>query len=891
MVLGIAAAGVATSAAGAGGLFGYNRRNFLYDRKMRQETEYQIMDFRIEQAKLWREDVKDIIGLTSVKMDTYLVVNAVQLGFCVLAFCEGRLPHGCPTWLVGCHTISLAGAFMFLLMSLWLAMQASVTAKSYEVRFLTQHVRLPVPSWSQVEGARTYASSYEKIKGSQMFRVPFLQGSQEAVMRRGHPTQSASSSSTDNSNQQASQGNAVDIESGSPDTVQSTDVWGLERRGDSIYEMDKSIRTDPDKLRHLRLLNDNRHYWQAYDGFARVSMSMGTHHLIVALSYYVLGYVLISNHAVIAAWLTVFLFMAVIVTLISLDMSLTASEFRAAVIFVALGPCACAVATQQWALHTSGGRVLVAVLMPIVYLSHSMWLVYFLYLCKVTKQKGDLLLPTAFRSVMYVDVFGWIRRRHYQLQTTTMARQSSSASVIESNVPPQVPGSGPAIQSVRYDEGGFPVATGPELEPGAEKSMPDPDRLHEEHFEPTSFIPRQKKTDTEDQDFVLRNNTVGVKPGWMPWRVFCAATLLLTIVWLFTGTYVLFQVLGWEGIRMRVKPHELASKHATYEASVHGTHESRGTGEFFQMLPSLAGGHAMNTSWPGGNVHPQSLSCSGMSLPMMFAASRYGIYSAKLSEKGSDASSIYFEDVDGCEGIDGESLQDVSVDCDSSPAACTLFVLHRQGQQLSMCSFTHNKKMLLQQSNSKSFAKSMSLTSTIAASWLADGNFVEERSQEEVKSFVYAGQCQNDDGQCAYVETSRNRIAEVQKNSENQESGEAGWFPTRMVHQDDLASSTAVKGNTIHPITPDLLGVLQPNKMIFQAIEVETGEPVGQWQLPELPNSEKWTSLCSVGNHLYFLSQGHGPQIWQFPLPAELRSTDNSVKEHFTRYTVEHNAT
>lgn len=30
-----------------------------------QETEYQIMDFRIKQAELWREDVRDIIGLTS----------------------------------------------------------------------------------------------------------------------------------------------------------------------------------------------------------------------------------------------------------------------------------------------------------------------------------------------------------------------------------------------------------------------------------------------------------------------------------------------------------------------------------------------------------------------------------------------------------------------------------------------------------------------------------------------------------------------------------------------------------------------------------------------------------------------------------------------------------
>ncbi|CAK9002553.1 unnamed protein product [Durusdinium trenchii] len=141
---------------------------------MRQETEYQIMDFRIKQAELWREDVRDIIGLTSVKMDTYLIVNAVQLGFTVMAFCEGRLASGTPTWLVGCHTLSLAGAFMYLLMSVWFSMHASITAKSYETRLLTQLVRLPVPSWTQLEGARTYGSTFEKTNTKQMFRVPFV---------------------------------------------------------------------------------------------------------------------------------------------------------------------------------------------------------------------------------------------------------------------------------------------------------------------------------------------------------------------------------------------------------------------------------------------------------------------------------------------------------------------------------------------------------------------------------------------------------------------------------------------------------------------------------------------------------------------------------------------
>ena len=36
----------------------------------------------------------------------------VFAGFTVMAFCEGRLASGTPTWLVGCHTLSLAGLLL-----------------------------------------------------------------------------------------------------------------------------------------------------------------------------------------------------------------------------------------------------------------------------------------------------------------------------------------------------------------------------------------------------------------------------------------------------------------------------------------------------------------------------------------------------------------------------------------------------------------------------------------------------------------------------------------------------------------------------------------------------------------------------------------------------------
>eukprot|EP00971_Amphidinium_carterae_P110110 2181211-Amphidinium_carterae.1 len=41
-------------------------------------------------------------------------------------------------------------------------------------------VRLPVPSWDEVEATRTYGSSFERLQATQMLRVPFVMGQQKS---------------------------------------------------------------------------------------------------------------------------------------------------------------------------------------------------------------------------------------------------------------------------------------------------------------------------------------------------------------------------------------------------------------------------------------------------------------------------------------------------------------------------------------------------------------------------------------------------------------------------------------------------------------------------------------------------------------------------------------
>merc|ERR1740123_1834118 len=127
------------------------------------------------------------------------------------------------------------------------------------------------------------------------------------------------------------------------------------------------------------------------------------------MSYYVISYVLVSHHAVVAAWLVVIVFQVIACALIRLDMSLTAWEFNVSVILIITGPIVNALAAEEWSKHTVRGMFWVNIFTPLAYLAHALWLTFLLHSSNLRVQRGGALLPTGFRSVMFIDVFGWLK--------------------------------------------------------------------------------------------------------------------------------------------------------------------------------------------------------------------------------------------------------------------------------------------------------------------------------------------------------------------------------------------------------------------------------------------------------------------------------------------------
>merc|ERR1712060_119096 len=99
---------------------------------------------------MYREDVRDLIELTVVKMDNYVILS----GFCVTLLTQGR-PEGnhLPQWFCRVYAMTIVTVFFFTLLSIWFSLYASNAADSFGVRMLTQLARLPITIKAQLNAA------------------------------------------------------------------------------------------------------------------------------------------------------------------------------------------------------------------------------------------------------------------------------------------------------------------------------------------------------------------------------------------------------------------------------------------------------------------------------------------------------------------------------------------------------------------------------------------------------------------------------------------------------------------------------------------------------------------------------------------------------------------
>mmetsp|Transcript_63663 Transcript_63663/g.140209 ORF Transcript_63663/g.140209 Transcript_63663/m.140209 type:complete len:1194 (-) Transcript_63663:76-3657(-) len=425
LVPGHPAAGWMAAAAVAGkSVFGYNRECFMEDREQRMKKEFAERKFRNVQAGLWRQDVRDIVSLTEKKMTIYLLVNVMFLGFTFNLWCEGRLPPTTPDWLIMGQSLATVSSFVYMLLTVVLATHASIVAQAYQTRMMTQLVRLPVPTWAELEACRTSASDFERVEPSQMFRVPFAMGVQERIGKNSAKQASDVASFSADSDEadevadaqknaaaeaNAAAGSAASLEaaaSASPAQMAS-DPWGLERRGDDIYELGIHHGQEVAKLRHIKLIRQAAAYFQTYDAFARVSMSIGVNQLMLALSYFIIAYCYQQVENAFVAIPAVAILMASAWVIARIDLTLSPMAFRLIQFLLLAGPAiSCFAACNQ--VEEAPTRWTTVDIAPAAFFAHGVVVLLLTVSLRVSTQENGAALPLAFQGVLLMDVFGWV---------------------------------------------------------------------------------------------------------------------------------------------------------------------------------------------------------------------------------------------------------------------------------------------------------------------------------------------------------------------------------------------------------------------------------------------------------------------------------------------------
>jgi hypothetical protein len=188
------------------------------------------IDYKIKRQKLHREDIRDLIELTTQRMDIYQLVGTLLLTFCMTWYTDASIWQ-LPVWYSDLWLISNFAAIGYLLLGVWLAMYASVAARSTGTRLLTSYARIAFPRKDELDA----------IKYPVFFKNPF---------KRVPRTESADEECTS-----------------SPEEFMLSE----------------------DDTQHFCRFLDELPQWLAHDTWSRVCMSYGLNQMLQALSFFSMG--------------------------------------------------------------------------------------------------------------------------------------------------------------------------------------------------------------------------------------------------------------------------------------------------------------------------------------------------------------------------------------------------------------------------------------------------------------------------------------------------------------------------------------------------------------------------------------------------------------------------
>ena len=354
---------------------------FFISKHARQACEFQRQNMAVSRFSLFREDIRDLAALTVNKMDSYLIVNTLKLGFIVTIFLNydrndgPQHPGYMERQVTLLFSICFMTAFLFLLISIWLSMHASIVAQSFTTKMLLQAARIPVATDQEITSAAPVANMYETSLDD-AFRLPLQRtGSRSSGVKFGPPTPQER------------------VSSPIPWAPEERDPPGPNLRLPVPPARGPFISEELDANPHLKFYSLLMRNWQTFDLYSKVCMSIGTSTLLSGIAYYATYFSRSSTEELYpyaSGWFC-FGFMSVLAWWsVTIDVVLRRVEHAA------------------WATVALSGPVTVAVAI-IMNQQNLMILASFLQGCWVWFLCGSALalrngLPRRWRASLYIDI-------------------------------------------------------------------------------------------------------------------------------------------------------------------------------------------------------------------------------------------------------------------------------------------------------------------------------------------------------------------------------------------------------------------------------------------------------------------------------------------------------
>jgi len=375
-------------------------RGMYADQKLEQK--YFGVEMNLEREQLYREDVRDLMELTVGRMDVYLTAGTLMLTFSISWFTDADIlddAYAVPDWFRTLFLVSNFSAVGYLVLSVWLAMHASVAAHSVGVRLLTSFTRLTIPSREEIQKFRM-ALMPQLNEFLSLGRAVRSLGKQKIHQARGLLGRSSASRAAAAQSEVTVDGN----ESANPGQAAATLFPVIAEELGLAANRPGATTTGGGDLKHIQRFKDEQKMWLGYDAYSRVCMCLGMNQLLQALSYYVVG-VLTHGHLIsgIAAFFGIKLLSLLLLRLDIMGMCDSWKEYGIVASFIVV-PTTLAAA----AFLSKDDSLALDIAVTPCFILHGMWLLYIVFdldpgaaRCGLGRSEG---LPLRIRTVNYLDV-------------------------------------------------------------------------------------------------------------------------------------------------------------------------------------------------------------------------------------------------------------------------------------------------------------------------------------------------------------------------------------------------------------------------------------------------------------------------------------------------------